>query len=195
MEYIPHAMFIKQQEFVKGRLVQEGDWVGNTLLTLGRARLGEMITGLATGSASAGFVNVCAGPSGLPSVTVGDDRLGGTLASHASAYEWIANGNRKPLLSAATDAPIVAADWVDDTVTVGSNTYYKSLTAYVEYDESDANATVPGTAMRRYGLNNVLLCPATASGLSGLMFNEVEDTVTLLNKTTNVIRVNVILRA
>lgn len=192
-------MWVQSIEIDKdGNTVAVGSWSPNLPLKGGKYALGQyIVAGTGATAAHDGFIYVCvgSGASAAPPITVNDDRLGGTLASHASAHEYIANGTRKVLLSTNTGSAVTALDWVESATTINSIDYHYLLEGYVTYEAADANGTTsPGVPFNRFGLNNTIDCPATVTGLSGLMLNEVADSDPKNKTDNNVIRVNINLR-
>lgn len=172
-------------------LAQENPWVHNSLIFPGRELLGYMITGLASG----GFLWVAAGSTSTAIDTELDDRLGGYDGSSPAAFEYINNGTRKLLQSTLYGGNLTTADWVAEDYTDGlGNVYRLKCQAQVTYGPGDANGTAGGVPLQRYGLCVHSACPGTVTGYSGVMLNEMIDSVAQTLTTTNQIIVKFILR-
>lgn len=181
-----------------GNTVRIGKYTPNAPLKGGKLALGHaIVSGTGATALSGGFIYVCAGSggSGAPPISYDDDRLGGTLASHASAHEYIGNANRKVLLATNTGSAVTTNDWEEDEVTIDGKTYHYLLSGYVLYEPGDGNSVAsPGVPFNRYGLANAIATPATVTGVSGVLLNEVIDTQTLMKTDANTLRINVELR-
>lgn len=172
-------------------LAQENPWNHNTLIYPGRRQAGYLLTGLASG----GFLWVAAGSSTVAVDTVNDDRLGGYSGSATPAFEYIANGVRKKLQSTAYGGDLTTADWTAENYTDGlGNVYRLKCAAQVTYGPSDSNGTVAGVPLQRYGFCLASPTPATVSGISGVMLNEMIDSVAQTLTTTNQVIVKFIIR-
>lgn len=171
--------------------VQENPKSGNSLLLLGKKYVGQLITSMASG----GFTYFCVGASSVAINQVNHDRLG---PNDGTAHEYIGNASRKPLLSVLNPGnPISSSDWVADTYTdpITGVVYHAKLDAYVVYDTTDGNnGDTPGNPFNKIGLNTSPALPATVSGYSGLMLNNLIDSSTQYKRTTTIIQYNLTLR-
>jgi hypothetical protein len=172
-------------------LAQENPVTSNTMIFPGRKQLGLLLTSLASG----GFSWVMAGSSTVAIDTVNDDRLGGYVASATPAFEYIANGVRKQLQSTQFGGNLTAADWTASNFTDGlGNVYRWQCQAVVTYGPGDANGTVGGVPLQRYGFNTASPTPATVAGISGIAFNEMIDTSSQNLTNANQVQVKFIIR-
>lgn len=172
-------------------LAQSTEPTGNTLISPGRAYAGLLLTGLASG----GFLWVAAGSTTVAVDSSLDDRLGGYSGSATPAFEYIANVTRKKLQSTLYGGDLTDADWVAENYTDGlGNVYRYKCAAQVTYGPSDANGTVDGVPLQRYGLCLHSPCPDTVTGYSGIMLNEMIDATAQTLTTSNQVIVKFILR-
>lgn len=176
MDGIKPTLFVQSvSRDAEGNIIKRNPVVHNALLSAGKRLVGLLITSLASG----GFTYLCVGASSTPAIDqTSDDRLGGTSSDPSTAHEYIGNAARKPLLSVLSPGnPISSSDWVADVTTISGVTYHQKLEAYVTFDLSDGNnGSGAGNPMRRIGLNTSPALPASVTGKSGIMLNELIDT-------------------
>ncbi len=126
--------------------------------------------------------------------TLNDDRLGGYSGSATPAFEYNAGTSRPRLQSTLYGGNLTTSDWVQNTNITGGNTYQYQCQAQVTFGPSDPNGTLGGVPLQRYAWMTSPALPATVTGKSGIIFDELIDASPQTLTTSNQIVVKFILR-
>lgn len=154
----------------------------NLQVNTGKQEVLKFIGNMTTASPS-GFTFLGFGASAnTPTAT--DTSLGGP-----SGHEYIGNGARYTITNWVLSA---------ETLVYSGLTFTEKLSGSVTINGlTDNNATDIGSPMQTYGLFNTWVLPATVTGTSGIMFNELVDSTQFLLKNgvnANSIAVTIVLR-
>lgn len=130
------------------------------------------------------------GSAGVFCAGVGASSTAAVEADTRLAYEHIANGSRKTLLSLGGSS-LSTLDIIPDVVTISGVTYYRKLVCKATWDSGDLNN---GQTFAEYGLFTALACPGTPTGTSGVMFNHYIDASPALKSGANAIEAQITIR-
>lgn len=130
------------------------------------------------------------GASSIVALGVGASSTAPAVTQTQLVSELIGNAARKDLTNTSGGA-LSVSDYVLETTTIGSTTYYSKIVLQAQFAAGDGNN---GNTFNEYGLFTTAVLPISPTASSGDMFNRFVDAAPITKTGSNSVTVQITLR-